>query len=307
MIKSLEKKRIWGNWEAEYLKFKIMKILSNPMWRKGVSFFLAILILVFTTSCNYYQVRRVKAEALPSLSEIGKIANYFVLNQGGSQFQLTQITLGEDYLKARLDSLSKPVYYSESRRGREYKYEEKSILHEVHVFLKDSTTIFTPGTDVVIPVADLEKIEVIDPDTGITVMMYFLVGLGVASAALVIALIIWVATKSSCPYVYANNGETFVMEGEIYSGAIFKGLERHDYLPLPSIQPVDNTYELRIANELKEQQHTNLANLIVVNHPEGSRVLMDQDGIPYLLMTWFPRSLFRKRAGSASANGFHRS
>jgi hypothetical protein len=90
-------------------------------------------------------------------------------------------------------------------------------------------------------------------------------------------------TKSSCPFVYAHDDQSFVFEGEIFGGAIGANLQREDYLPLPSIKAHDGVYSLRISNELKERQYTDLAQLVAVEHPKGTKVLMDKNGQVRLL------------------------
>lgn len=82
----------------------------------------------------------------------------------------------------------------------------------------------------------------------------------------------------SCPYVYVNQGDHFGFAGEIYSGAVYASLERNDYLYLPGLVEENGNYLLKISNELDEVQHTNLAELLVIDHPENSRVLFDKYG-----------------------------
>lgn len=91
------------------------------------------------------------------------------------------------------------------------------------------------------------------------------------------------STGSSCPFVYAQNGQIFKLQGEIFSGAIFSNLERHDYLPLPDLRPLDGNYQIMISNERKENQHINLARLSIVEHPVYSLVLFDQEGRPHTI------------------------
>jgi hypothetical protein len=54
-------------------------------------------------------------------------------------------------------------------------------------------------------------------------------------------------------------------------------------MPLPGIRPVDNEYRLKITNELKERQYTNLTELWLVAHPDSTEVLLDQKGKPQVL------------------------
>ena len=68
------------------------------------------------------------------------------------------------------------------------------------------------------------------------------------------------------------------LEGEIYSGALHPPIERDDYLHLPSLRPVNGQYRLRLTNEVREVQHTNLAELWVIDHPKDVRTFVDKNG-----------------------------
>ncbi len=129
----------------------------------------------------------------------------------------------------------------------------------------------------------ISKLEVYDVDLGRSVFMSTLVGIGVVS---VISLLVYVlailvlieALSSSCPFVYAYDGDGYNFEGEIYGGAVFPSLEREDWLALLSIRPQEGQYLLKLANEAQEIQHTNLAELQVVDHPLGTELLADPQG-----------------------------
>ena len=82
-------------------------------------------------------------------------------------------------------------------------------------------------------------------------------------------------TKDSCPFIYAYNGKSYEFIGEIYSGAIHPPLERHDYLPIPNLEPVENEYKVKITNEIKESAHK--YDRIGFPHPDNE-VLVDKYG-----------------------------
>ncbi len=88
------------------------------------------------------------------------------------------------------------------------------------------------------------------------------------------------STSSSCPYVYTQNGNAFIFEGEMYSGSVFKNLERHDYLPLIRIPDNVDTCTIRIQNEQDEVEYTDVVRLMAVAHPVHEKVLVDQYGNP---------------------------
>jgi len=126
----------------------------------------------------------------------------------------------------------------------------------------------------IIPFSAIDRVEVYDVDIARTIL-YTTSGI-VGSLGLLILFIL--LTKTSCPFVYAYNGEAYEFTGEIYSGAIHPPLERHDYLSLPTLVPFNDEFSIKITNEVKEIQHTNLAELFVFDHPEGSEVLVDKYG-----------------------------
>jgi hypothetical protein len=79
--------------------------------------------------------------------------------------------------------------------------------------------------------------------------------------------------------VYAYDGNSYHFIGEMYGGAVNSSSEREDFMPLPGIKDMNGQYQLKISNELLERQYTNLAELIVVEHPDDMSVLVDKRGI----------------------------
>ena len=147
---------------------------------------------------------------------------------------------------------------------------------EAHIYL-DSLAIsrIENGTTLQIPFTAVHSVKLYDVNAARTTMSYVAIGAGITAVAVAIILL---ATKQSCPFIYAYDGSAFDFAGEIYSGAIYPNLERHDYLPLYSIKPVDGKYSLQITNEVKEIQHTNVMELCIVDHPADTRVLFDRNG-----------------------------
>jgi hypothetical protein len=132
----------------------------------------------------------------------------------------------------------------------------------------------TESGKVLIPFTAIDQIEVYDVDLAKTIV-YSTLGIAGTLGAIFIFILL---TKDSCPFIYAYNGETYEFVGEIYSGAIHPPLERHDYLPLPVLQPIENEYRIKITNEIKEIQHTNLTELLIFDHPQNTEILVDKYG-----------------------------
>ena len=101
---------------------------------------------------------------------------------------------------------------------------------------------------------------------------------GAFTAMLLVVVVAATLGATSCPFVYAENPDGEILEGEPYVGATHPQLERHDWLPLPHLKADGDVYRLRIANEAAEIQHINLLELMLVDHPAGMSVLHDKYG-----------------------------
>ncbi len=160
-----------------------------------------------------------------------------------------------------------------------------SIPRKLELRIYVDGTVVIPGSlpaELSIPFTAIEKVEVYDVNVGRTV--FYWVGIPAIAVGVFIVVLIAVALASgSCPFIYAFDGSSYEFEGEIYAGAVLPPLERHDYLPLTNLKPVDGEYRVKLANELREIQHTNLTELLVIDHPRGAEVLVDKYGVPHTL------------------------
>ncbi len=257
-----------------------MKHFVPNAYKKAIALFLTVLML-FQTGCQYFMVKNISPNELPRISNLENSGNKFAIHYGDDVFLLNNIAVDSTNMSGNLAAGEGLFYYK--YRSKQYKARtEKSIIHEVHIYLKNNTPKPQIG-ETKIPLNQIEEIRVIDQDTGATVVSYVFGGIGIALGVFVILTIIILLTKGSCPYVYVNNGETFVFEGETFGGAIAPNLERDDYMPLPSLKSENNEYKINITNELKERQYTDLAQLIVVNHLPNQQVLLDKNGQPQLI------------------------
>lgn len=84
------------------------------------------------------------------------------------------------------------------------------------------------------------------------------------------------SVSKHCPFVYDLQAPDMPLIGEIYSGANHAPIERHDYLPLSGASKVNDAFHLRLSNEVYEQQHTNLLEVISIQHPKEVNVLIDK-------------------------------
>jgi hypothetical protein len=259
--------------------------------RLFLSCFLYLAIANMIGGCTYYRVRGTIG---PDAGQIAAKAlvpeKYVIVHDGDGAWHLDGIALNEaksdivgDLEALSLMHLSYLKDY-EAKMGRhergpiQYQPRKSTPTQEIHIYLDDGTLTDTIG-HATIPVSGVRKIEIYDPAIGATVASHLLGGLAIAAGVVVIIGVIALATKSSCPFLYTRDvSGRWAFSGELYGGAIAEPLERDDYMPLPGLRAIDGSYELKIANELKERQYTNIAELLVVDHPVGVAVLADKDG-----------------------------
>ena len=258
--------------------------------QKSTQRFIIILLLVnVIAGChNFYKATKsnadnnvTKAAVVDSLKQQTR---YFVLRNGNQSFYMKNVSLNADKktMDCILDTLSPDhQLHLVSGRGGRMRYnkgrdEDKGVINEVHIYiLADNTTTFGNYT---LQLDKVQKIEIIEKDKAKTTSSYVLGAIGYTLGAVALMAIIVAATKSSCPFVSAYDGKNFSLQGEIYGGAIYPQLARHDYMPLKMAPLADGTLQLKISNELKEHQFTDMAELWVVTHDKGSKVFADEKG-----------------------------
>lgn len=247
--------------------------------------FISVVVLVayvnMTISCSYFKVNTLDPLSTESVvSQLQKKGKYIIIHYQNSAWHLANTSLndGTKELRGNLETLSaKHKYYLKAKKGgkaNRYKHAKKADrpIYEVHIYVDQNPQTSSP--EVSIPFAMMNKIEVYDQHTGATILSV----LGTIAIVGGLLAIIIIATKSSCPFVYTGDGEDYYFAGEIYGGAIFSSLERDDYMQLPGFYPIDGKYHLQISNELLERQYTNLATLVVAEHPSNISVLLDKNG-----------------------------
>ncbi|WP_020568137.1 hypothetical protein [Neolewinella persica] len=250
--------------------------------RKSGVYLVSIVLLFLAHSCTYFKAKVAYSDFETSINNIGDTYQYFVLHDGDAMYELAGLTVDSTSVSGNLMPIKKPVLYRPGRTSR-IRENERSILNEVHVYLRAGTEALQVGyAD--IPLTDVLEIRIIDKDNGATTASYVFSTVAVAGAVVIAVAALAFSNSSapsqmsSCPYVYVNSGETFVFTGEAFGGAVGANLVRDDYMPLPAMAPVDGSYQLRITNELKEKQYTDLAELILVNHRPEQKVLLDKTG-----------------------------
>jgi len=82
----------------------------------------------------------------------------------------------------------------------------------------------------------------------------------------------------SCPLVYSWDGSGWRLDSGTFGGAIMRALQRTDVDNLDHLVAIDGKLRLRVSNELRETDHVDRLQLLVVDHPAGTRVVPDHRG-----------------------------
>ena len=260
----------------------------NLFFQRIIFSFTMATLLMMPTSCfrHYYKIAKQPSEATPeSVNTLKNDNRYFILRSGQYAWHMNNISLSSDQktLTCVLEYLpyEHQLHLKEGERhgNKQFKTNKptRAVLSEVHFYVpqdlsaKDGTYTF--------PLDKVEKIEVIDNDGGRTAASF--VGGTLAVLGSIAAGVFIVAILTSCPFVSPYDGNEFSLQGEIYGGAVYPQLARNDYIRLNMAPTPEGNLQLKISNELKEVQHTDLAELITINHSKEVAIWHDQEGNLY--------------------------
>lgn len=267
-----------------------------PRWHiypplKAEKIISAMLIFVMATlfeSCYYFKVNSVSPTS-QNISTLYNKGKTLLVHQGTKRWEIYNIYTENDTLKGTLQ----PYYLAEPRNLVKLKGpnryihsgtpNQRYLLNEVHIYTERMTLLH--DTLASIALRDISRINIYNRDNFTTIASFVCGG----TSAVIVAGLIVVAVQAftytpatptspeSCPFIYTWDGKKYCFEGEIYSGALFKPLERNDYLTLTSGKATGD-YPLKITNMSPEIQHTNLLELIVVDHEPSVSILADKYG-----------------------------
>jgi hypothetical protein len=216
---------------------------------------MALVLTSFLVGC-YNRIPLPKDERLPVQDKT------VVVRAGLVKYYLQNVTIADDAVRGWL---------LDSKSVKSKKAQELRIFVEKGFFKPEDL-----NREISIPFDAIEKVEVYEVSLGKTVFATAAITFGV-----IIGLLAAIVLSSSCPFIYAFDGETYEFSGEIYPAAPFPPLERDDYLELPALRPAEGEYRIKMANEAPQILYTNLAELVVIDHPPGTEVLMDNKGVPH--------------------------
>ncbi|HKI90164.1 MAG TPA: hypothetical protein VKA38_14135 [Draconibacterium sp.] len=270
-----------------------IKLQNWSPFMKLISWILIVTMLNTLTGCmNYFKVRHATGPVAENIDNFDNQHKTIIVHLENQAWILEQAEVKENALTgiARKDfnsNLTRPVNPKGPNRYRTKRgYNQSAVLNEVHIYTSELTR--TDYFKISIPMASIQKIDVYEKDQATTVGSWTLGILGVSALAFLLLMIIVALTKSSCPFIYTFDGENYQLAGEIYSGSIQPQLERQDFLKLPVYALKNKTYQLKIANEVKEIQHTNLMELWVFDHDANKDIWVDKYGSYFTISDLIP-------------------
>ena len=275
--------------KADQVKMSRFSLLPySKLLLKFTVFFLSAAVLNLTFSCSYFKVSEVDAandkQQQELIEKFEAEQKYLVVHSNNKPYHLDDLKIdaNSQVISGNLVQLDDNHIHKGGinvQPKKSYRYNKKKTtpLNEVHIYLKNDN--YLNQGNMTIPISEIERIAVVDKNVGKSVLNIVATTIGV----LALLLIIVALTKSSCPFIYSHNGEDYVFNGELYPGNIIRNAQQLDYLKLNDLCEKDGLYKIRISNELLEIQHTDLVEMLVIDHKPGSEVLMDPSGIPLIM------------------------
>jgi len=267
------------------INLKNNKPFASLQLSKRLSKYIAVLlsIAILNLSCSYYNVKKVptsKENIAKNVKAFNDLEKYVIIHSKGNpiSWHLSNMVINEDTQTISgtilpISEQHKSIAPRKSKKTHRYNKDKSKPFNEVHFTLIEPAN-FQYNTTVDISLSNIESITTNDPNTGRATTSIVMGTLG----GLFVAFLLVLALKSSCPFVYIKNGDEFDFVGELYPGTITPNMQKDDYLQLPEFNSENGDYVLKVSNHLKEIQYTDQLQLVLVNHDNNVKVLLDSKG-----------------------------
>lgn len=253
---------------------------------------ISITFLILSCTTSYKRVARyTNPQDLRNIIQEQSSEKYFIIHLGEHPFSLKNIVIDMDSmtLNGFLGTVDPSHFQNLSATNKKFIHKNKAVLNEIHLYAPGFTISQPQSLNLSLPLTMINEVEIIRPDRVKTSFRTVGLVIGVTVGVVVLAVIIaaisagngaYTGKSSSCPIVSVYDGKNYIVQGELFGGAVNKNLSRQDLLAL-DIAPVDGEYQLRISNELKERQFTDYADLIVLEHEKNRKAGFGTDGKIY--------------------------
>ncbi|MFI5155650.1 MAG: hypothetical protein ACHQEM_05670 [Chitinophagales bacterium] len=254
-----------------------------------------MIVFTFSSGCfmHYYKTNTVHIVKADTLEKLVKEDKYFIIHFNNELYALSNVKVKDSAIEGSLDTVAMqhadylhPKMPTHNRFPIQY---QDDALTEVHLYASNLDTSTSP---VRIPLKYLRRMDVYSLDRRSTnkSKVGSIIGVTLITAG-TIALIVAIVEESnaqsappptttvSCsPQVYLLNDQKTVMEGTLYSGAIYASLERNDYLPLSVPSPAPEKLQVMVKGEKNEALMFNEVRLMEIAHPSNRKALLDRHG-----------------------------
>lgn len=257
------------------------------LWKKKKgNLFLLLFLFIFTlTGCftYFYKSGTIKGIDAATIKKLQSEHKYFILHAKDGTVAMNNIKIKNDQVEADLGELPpEHIRYLSPKtdKSNAVKASHRRLTFlEVHMYYPD--TIDSTNAHFSAPSSSFDRVDIYEYDPATTTVNHVLSGVGIIFGAFAFLGLI-VLISCNCPQVYVDNGTNYEFVSGVYSGSIYASMERTDYLPLPTLQTI-NECKLKIANVKNEEQYINQMQLMKVHHSEGVSVLADRHG---KVFTW---------------------
>lgn len=258
------------------------------MNKKIISCFTLMTFLVFTMSCTVRTTQKQRPEDIFGLGKKDQILE--LITTSGEHIDFSDRypgrIIGTDIVGVAFNQSKKEkieLNQSEIKKIKESHGQVKEILtRDNRLYLVSPKTvkkekdkiIFSYYKRMSIPLSKVELAWVKKVDPGLT-LLATVGGIGVGYLAFmgILALL-----KESCPFIYSFDGEQYIFDAEPYGGAICEGLKRTEWCGLEYLKEVNGQYKILVSNEVNETQYTDEIRLLIIDHPQGIKIVPDVDG-----------------------------
>ncbi|MEJ7586725.1 MAG: hypothetical protein WKI04_04095 [Ferruginibacter sp.] len=273
--------------------------VSKFRWRQtGCVYALALFTSTALDSCfsHFYKTNSIARTDTSSVHQLLARGKYFILHANNANFALINPKMNSGNLEGEAYKLApEHLLYLDPRKTFANRYAKKNeafVLNEVHLYTRDSISY---ESHVSLPVKDFYKFDVysLDEKTTRNSKVKSAIGLAGITAGVIGAVAIIAAVDNDfgetnpggeglslgcSPMVYTVGENKTELAGILCSGAIFAPLQRTDYVPLPGIEPVNNTFNLQIRVGQNETLFLEDTKLLQVTHDKNDKVLLNQNG-----------------------------
>ena len=247
---------------------------------------------LLNSSCTRYYKPAKETADIAKVESLQKKEKYFILREKDTAFHMSELALAPDgkRLRFQLDTLPKnhSLYLTRGRNGKmvyRKKFYDEVVLDEVHVFI-DSSLSLSNNDAITLPLDQIQRMEIIKRNKGKTTASYILGGLGIATGAVGVIGVIGAITQPKpkytdtvcSPQLFSSDPTSYKLNGTFCSGAIYKSLQRTEYLPVVKPETCSDQFNLILKGEAGEELMFQKLKLIQVKHQRGQKMLIDKSG-----------------------------